>query len=730
MAITILKPEPAPMHDYDSSDEEIHVDLEGDIEMAEARHGKKSKSLKAIVTPGEIITDDPQWMRGHGTFVTPDTTSIIATVAGTVQKTNKLLSVRPLRARYTPEIGDLVVGRIVEVQSKRWRVDVSAPLLAALPLSSINLPGGILRKRTSTDELQIRTFFSEGDLLVAEVQSLFQDGSASLHTRSLKYGKLRNGVFLSVSGAGGGGVVRSRRQTWTIHTANGGGEVDVVLGVNGYIWIAKHGAKDNPSTPVSITRLEESVSYSIYSSQNDVIPAATRREIARVCGCITALVENSVRVDEDMVMKAYEASVDLALETGYEDAQGSIDHLGGRQVGYKGREAVRDENEENKKKASLILIEREYRAGLEGLTTARGAGDRSSPAERHGLRGGASRPNGRDSKTTQEHETLILWLWKQHSSAEEAPHISLDTRANAIESFMRRTWRCGIVLPFSIKVMSVNVYNSSYEAQSSYTRRREYLLLDLSSWEEPSVQNYTYSAVQGPDNEQEATGARPILDESKLNGSVRIFFPGKAIRFEIPPMSDAPYRASFGCSKSIIAGHIVPSSLGPELVDYAFPEGKGRRGGTSGPKSNDNITIRNAKGIKLDDPSKVAKYPHDNPICLVKLILTLALRVGNVEGATIEEVLQRANDEAILWKPVHSTADDPGMGKTMLVCALIQVASHSRTNWDPYKPAPVVCPSAIIDNWIEELTRNWPSLELCLYHGIDAGCPSLASEVL
>ena len=102
-------------------------------------------------------------------------TDIIATVAGTIQKTNKLLSVRPLRARYTPEIGDLVVGRIVEVQAKRWRVDVGAPVLAGLPLSAINLPGGILRKRTDTDELQIRTFFSEGDLLVAEVQSLYQD---------------------------------------------------------------------------------------------------------------------------------------------------------------------------------------------------------------------------------------------------------------------------------------------------------------------------------------------------------------------------------------------------------------------------------------------------------------------------------------------------------------------------------------------------------------------------
>lgn len=250
-----------------------------------------------------------------------------------------------MRARYTPEIGDLVVGRIVEVQSRRWKVDVAAPLLAQLPLSAINLPGGILRRRTTTDELQIRTFFSEGDLVLAEVQSVHQDGSASLHTRSLKYGKLRNGFFLAVAGTGGsgassssikggvgsglavpsgssgtGGVVRSRRQISTLTTSNGGGEIDVILGVNGYIWISKHadGAAAASSTTenVSITRMEEMVSSSIYSSQNDNISPQTRREIARVAQCIQLLVQNGIRVDEETVSGAYEASLEVDLEVG------------------------------------------------------------------------------------------------------------------------------------------------------------------------------------------------------------------------------------------------------------------------------------------------------------------------------------------------------------------------------------------------------------------------------
>ncbi|KAL4907641.1 hypothetical protein BDW74DRAFT_166328 [Aspergillus multicolor] len=348
MAITILPPVADDVEaTYQESDfDEMSVDSDGGVALTPAKAARPSKRARliegtdigtGIITPGEVVTDDPQWMRGHGTYTNPLSTSIIATVAGTVQKTNKLLSVQPLRARYTPEIGDLVVGRIVEVQSRRWKVDVAAPLLAQLPLSAINLPGGILRRRTSADELQIRTFFSEGDLLVAEVQTVHSDGAASLHTRSLKYGKLRNGVFLAVAGAGGSdassssikgglgsgsttGVVRSRRQMFTIPTSNGGGDVDIVLGVNGYIWISKHvegtAAASSTTESVSITRMEEMVSNSVYSSQNDEISPATRHEIARLAQCIRVLVQGGLRVDEQTVMAAYDASLQVDLEQG------------------------------------------------------------------------------------------------------------------------------------------------------------------------------------------------------------------------------------------------------------------------------------------------------------------------------------------------------------------------------------------------------------------------------
>lgn len=46
--------------------------------------------------------------------------------------------------RYNGEVGDVVIGRIIEVGQKRWKVDTRSKLDSMLMLSSVNLPGGEL----------------------------------------------------------------------------------------------------------------------------------------------------------------------------------------------------------------------------------------------------------------------------------------------------------------------------------------------------------------------------------------------------------------------------------------------------------------------------------------------------------------------------------------------------------------------------------------------------------
>jgi len=53
----------------------------------------------------------------------------------------------------------------VQLGDKRWKVDVGGRQHALLLLSSVNLPGGIQRRRTQEDSLNMRAFFSENDVI-------------------------------------------------------------------------------------------------------------------------------------------------------------------------------------------------------------------------------------------------------------------------------------------------------------------------------------------------------------------------------------------------------------------------------------------------------------------------------------------------------------------------------------------------------------------------------------
>ncbi|TDG51553.1 hypothetical protein AWZ03_002013 [Drosophila navojoa] len=246
------------------------------------------EQLPRIYTPGEVLMPEAGFMRGHGTFVEDE--NIKASVAGVIEKVNKLISVRPLKSRYVGEIGDVVVARVLEVGQKRWRVDTNSRLDSLLLLSSVNLPGGELRRRSAEDEQMMRRYLDEGDLISAEVQNVFEEGTLSLYTRSLKYGKLSQGILVKVFPA----LVKRRK----MHFHNLPCGASVILGNNGYIWI-------------SPTKTDEQVGGEGGFAQNltEVVPRNEREVIARLRNCILALAKCKLMLYDTSIQYAYDESL-------------------------------------------------------------------------------------------------------------------------------------------------------------------------------------------------------------------------------------------------------------------------------------------------------------------------------------------------------------------------------------------------------------------------------------
>lgn len=55
---------------------------------------------------------------------------------------SKLIMVQPEKKLYKPEVGDVVIGRVISIEKKSWRCDINYNRDANLSLSSINLPQG------------------------------------------------------------------------------------------------------------------------------------------------------------------------------------------------------------------------------------------------------------------------------------------------------------------------------------------------------------------------------------------------------------------------------------------------------------------------------------------------------------------------------------------------------------------------------------------------------------
>ena len=161
--------------------------------------------------------------------------------AGVVLTVNRLVTVRPFQSRYIPEVGDVVVGRVVQVANKRWMVDINAMQHASLLLSAVTLPQGVQRRRTYEDELNMRSFFTEGDPISAEIQEIRGDGTIALHTRSQKFGLLRDGLMLKVSPS-----LIARAKKHYVQLPLG---VSAILGTNGSVWLSPY-ELDAPATEV------------------------------------------------------------------------------------------------------------------------------------------------------------------------------------------------------------------------------------------------------------------------------------------------------------------------------------------------------------------------------------------------------------------------------------------------------------------------------------------------
>ncbi|PPD76758.1 hypothetical protein GOBAR_DD26313 [Gossypium barbadense] len=241
---------------------------------------EKLQSLSAMANSDASVTVadtipvnyEDAFLKGHGT--TDLNGELVATVCGVVERVNKLVYVRSLRARYKPEVGDVVVGRVVE------------------------------RRRTALDELNMRIIFEENDIVCAEVRNFQHDGSLQLQARSRKYGKLEKGQLLIIDPY----LVKKSKQHFH-HLEQFG--IGLILG---------------PRDSMVIDQAKSTEQSTVVEGINQAYtPLEMRQNICRIGNAIRVLTSLGFNVDLNLIMETVELSSSLKIDI--HDMLGSEFHV-------------------------------------------------------------------------------------------------------------------------------------------------------------------------------------------------------------------------------------------------------------------------------------------------------------------------------------------------------------------------------------------------------------------
>ncbi|RLG99169.1 RNA-binding protein, partial [Candidatus Bathyarchaeota archaeon] len=115
---------------------------------------------RELVTPGDLLAKG-DYLAGENVFRIND--EIYATRIGLVEYSNKKVSVVALKSFYVPSVNDLVIGKVVEVGTRGWMVEINSPFLALLRASDA------FTKPFNPKNDELTSILDVGDVIIAKI---------------------------------------------------------------------------------------------------------------------------------------------------------------------------------------------------------------------------------------------------------------------------------------------------------------------------------------------------------------------------------------------------------------------------------------------------------------------------------------------------------------------------------------------------------------------------------
>jgi len=201
---------------------------------------------REIVVPGDLLAEG-DYIAGENTF--KEGKRIYATRVGLVEYADKKVNVVALKSFYIPRVGDLVIGKIVEVGISGWIVDINSPYMALLRASDVIERGFNPRK----DDLT--AIYDVGDMIIAKIVSYDRTQNPLLTVNEARLGKITRGQIIKITPTKIPRVIGRKGSMINVIKKESG--CNVILGQNGLILIMGRSPENERLAVMAIRKIEE-----------------------------------------------------------------------------------------------------------------------------------------------------------------------------------------------------------------------------------------------------------------------------------------------------------------------------------------------------------------------------------------------------------------------------------------------------------------------------------------
>lgn len=197
---------------------------------------------KDIAIPGDELAEGMDNLPAQGSYRDGD--KIIANRLGVVTIQGRLIRIMPLSGRYEAKVGDLVIGKIVNIGFSSWSIDISTAYDAQLNL-----------KEGTSDYVErgadLTQYYDFGDLVVTKITNVSTGKLVDLTMKGPGLRKLIGGRTIIVASSKVPRIIGKQGSMITMIKDYTGCRISV--GQNGIIWLS---GPDNNSEALTIEAIE------------------------------------------------------------------------------------------------------------------------------------------------------------------------------------------------------------------------------------------------------------------------------------------------------------------------------------------------------------------------------------------------------------------------------------------------------------------------------------------